>query len=53
MQFMRILKIRGRQSFPTKRTKTGDPVKPIIPIALGIIAAAGIVVMIVLKKKYK
>jgi len=33
--------------------KTGDPVKPIIPIALGIIAAAGIVVMIVLKKKYK
>lgn len=33
--------------------KTGDPAKPIIPIALGIIAAAGIVVMIVLKKKYK
>ena len=33
--------------------KTGDPVKPIIPIALGIIAAAGIVVMIVLKKKHK
>lgn len=33
--------------------KTGDPVKPIIPIALGIIAATGIVVMIVLKKKYK
>lgn len=33
--------------------KTGDPVKPIIPIARGIIAAAGIVVMIVLKKKYK
>lgn len=33
--------------------KTGDPAKPIIPIALGIIAAAGIVVMIVLKKKHK
>lgn len=33
--------------------KTGDPVKPIIPIALGIIAVAGIVVMIILKKKHK
>lgn len=33
--------------------KTGDPVKPIIPIALGIIAVAGIVVMIILKKKNK
>lgn len=33
--------------------KTGDPAKPIIPIALGALAAAGIVVMIVLKKKYK
>ena len=33
--------------------KTGDPVKPIIPIALGIIAAAGIVIMIILRKKYK
>ncbi len=33
--------------------KTGDPVKPIIPIALGAVAAAGIAVMIVLKKKYK
>ena len=33
--------------------KTGDPVKPIIPIALGIIAAAGIVFIIVLKKKHK
>ena len=39
---------------PTKPpVKTGDPVKPIIPIALGIIAAAGIVVMIILKKKHK
>ena len=39
---------------PTKPpVKTGDPVKPIIPIALGIIAAAGIVIMIVLKKKHK
>ena len=33
--------------------KTGDPVKPIIPIALGIIAAAGIAVMIIYKKKHK
>lgn len=33
--------------------KTGDPMKPIIPITLGAFAAAGIVVMIVLKKKYK
>lgn len=33
--------------------KTGDPVKPIIPITLGIIAATGIVVMIILKKKHK
>lgn len=33
--------------------KTGDPVKPIIPIALGIIAAAGIVIMIILRKKHK
>lgn len=33
--------------------KTGDPMKPIIPIALGIIAAAGIVVMIIMKKKHK
>lgn len=33
--------------------KTGDPVKPIIPIALGAVAAAGIAVMIVLKKKHK
>ena len=33
--------------------KTGDPMKPIIPITLGIIAATGIVVMIILKKKHK
>lgn len=33
--------------------KTGDPVKPIIPIALGALAAAGIVIMIILRKKYK
>lgn len=33
--------------------KTGDPVKPIIPIVLGIIAAAGIAVMIIYKKKHK
>lgn len=33
--------------------KTGDPVKPIIPIALGAVAAAGIAVMIIYKKKHK
>lgn len=33
--------------------KTGDPAKPIIPIALGALAAAGIVIMIILKKKHK
>lgn len=33
--------------------KTGDPMKPIIPIALGALAAAGIVIMIILRKKYK
>ena len=33
--------------------KTGDPVKPIIPITLIALAAAGIVVMIILKKKHK
>lgn len=33
--------------------KTGDPMKPIIPITLGAFAAAGIVVMIILKKKHK
>lgn len=33
--------------------KTGDPAKPIIPIVLGIIAAAGIVIMIILRKKHK
>lgn len=33
--------------------KTGDPVKPIIPIALGAVAAAGIVIMIILRKKHK
>lgn len=33
--------------------KTGDPAKPIIPIALGALAAAGIVIMIILRKKHK
>lgn len=33
--------------------KTGDPAKPIIPIALGTLAAAGIVIMIILRKKHK
>lgn len=33
--------------------KTGDPVKPIIPITLIALAAAGIVIMIILKKKHK
>lgn len=33
--------------------KTGDPVKPIIPIALGAVAVAGIAVMIIYKKKHK
>lgn len=31
--------------------KTGDPAKPIIPIALGALAAAGIVIMIIFKEK--
>lgn len=33
--------------------KTGDPAKPIIPIALGALAAAGIVIMVILRKKHK
>lgn len=33
--------------------KTGDPARPIIPIALGALAAAGIVIMIILRKKHK
>ena len=33
--------------------KTGDSAKPLIPIAIGLVAAAGIVVMIILKKKHK
>ena len=33
--------------------KTGDPMKPIKPIVLGVVAAAGIVVMIIMKKKHK
>ena len=48
------IKDQGQTSiFQPNVPKTGDPVKPIIPIALGIIAVAGIVVMIILKKKHK